>query len=383
METEARLISLSRESFPPGNPGLDPRPERQSGRPAYTARPPYSDEFLQPSSRRGVCRDMGRCHPALEKNAIWVSFRAVKLTEQELLIFDGATGTNIQRMHLPASAWEGKEGCNELLNVTAPEAIQGLHRSFVDAGAHVVETNTFGASSIVLAEYGLENRVVEINAAAVANARAAIAGRPGRWVCGSLGPGTKLPSLGHIEPAKLAEAYREQLVALVEAGVDLLLFETCQDLLQIKLGLITCFETLDQLGRDIPVMVSVTVERTGTLLVGTDIAAAAVTMEPFPIFAFGLNCATGPADMTSHVHWLQHNWPRRISLMPNQGLPEIVNGQTAYKLQPDEFARQMKPFVAECGVSIVGGCCGTTPEHIRALAEALRGVQPAKREVEE
>jgi 5-methyltetrahydrofolate--homocysteine methyltransferase len=234
----------------------------------------------------------------------------------------------------------------------------------------------------VLAEYGLEHRVAEINAAAVANARAAIAGRSGRWVCGSLGPGTKLPSLGHIEPEKLAEFYREQLVALIEAGVDLLLFETCQDLFQIKLGLIACFETLEKLGREIPVMISVTVERTGTLLVGTDIAAAAVTVEPFPVFAFGLNCATGPADMTSHIHWLQHNWPRRISMMPNQGLPEIVNGQTAYRLAPDDFARQMRPFVAECGVSIVGGCCGTTPEHIRALAVSLRGVRPAKREVE-
>jgi 5-methyltetrahydrofolate--homocysteine methyltransferase len=318
----------------------------------------------------------------LENLATWVSFRAVKLTEQELLIFDGATGTNIQQMHLPPSVWEGKDGCNELLNVTAPEAIQGLHRSFLDAGAQVLETNTFGASRVVLAEYGLEHRVAEINAAAVQNARAAIAGRPVRWVCGSLGPGTKLPSLGHIEPEKLVESYREQLVALIEAGVDLLLFETCQDLFQIKLGLVTVFEALEKLGREIPVMVSVTVERTGTMLVGSDIAAAAVTIEPFPVFAFGLNCATGPADMTSHIHWLQHNWPRRISMMPNQGLPEIVNGQTAYRLQPDDFAKQMQPFVAECGVSIVGGCCGTTPAHIRALTEALRGVRPAKREVE-
>ena len=306
----------------------------------------------------------------------------MKLTEQELLIFDGATGTNLQQLNLPASAWEGKEGCNELLNVTAPAAIQGLHRSFLDAGAQVLETNTFGASRIVLAEYGLEHRVAEINTAAVANARAAIAGRPGQWVCGALGPGTKLPSLGHIEPEKLAESYREQLVALIEADVDLLLFETCQDLFQIKLGLVTVFETLEKLGREIPVMVSVTVERTGTMLVGSDIAAAAVTIEPFPVLAFGLNCATGPADMTSHIHWLQHNWPRRISMMPNQGLPEIVNGQTCYHLTPDEFARQMRPFVAECGVSIVGGCCGTTPEHIRTLTETLRDVKPATRSVE-
>jgi 5-methyltetrahydrofolate--homocysteine methyltransferase len=303
-------------------------------------------------------------------------------TDPELLIFDGATGTNLQRLNLPATAWAGKEGCNELLNITAPDEIRGLHSAFLDAGAQVLETNTFGASRIVLADYGLEQRVAEINAAAVANARAAIAGRADRWVCGALGPGTKLPSLGHIEPEKLSASYREQIAVLVESGVDLLLLETCQDLFQIKLALIACYETLEKLGREIPVLVSVTVERTGTLLVGSDIAAAAVTLEPFPLFAFGLNCATGPADMTSHIHWLQHNWPRRISVMPNQGLPEIVNGQTAYRLTPAEFARQMKTFVAEYGVSIVGGCCGTTPEHIRALVAALHGVRPAKREVE-
>lgn len=307
----------------------------------------------------------------------------MKPADHEVLIFDGATGTQLQGKTIPGSAWDGKEGCNELLNTSAPDIIVGLHQEFLDAGAQVLETNTFGASRIVLDEYGIGHRTTEINAAAVANARAAIAGRPGRYVCGSLGPTTKLPSLGHISPEALNAAYREQITALVEAGVDLLLLETCQDLFQIKLALITCFETLEALGRDVPVMVSATLERTGTLLVGTDIAAAAVTLEPFPLFSFGLNCATGPADMVSHIHYLQHQWPGRISVMPNQGLPEIVNGQTAYRLAPADFARQMRVFVADYGVSIVGGCCGTTPEHIRALVDAVRDVHPAVRTVEQ
>lgn len=303
--------------------------------------------------------------------------------DHDLLIFDGATGTQLQRRSIPAPAWEGKEGCNELLNVTAPDIITGLHEEFLAAGAQVVETNTFGASRVVLDEYGLGHRTAEINAAAVTNARRAVAGRPGRYVCGSLGPTTKLPSLGHLAPEAMSTAYREQITALVEAGVDLLLLETCQDLFQVKLAAIACFETLEHLGREVPVMVSVTLERTGTMLVGTDIAAAAVTLEPFPLFSFGLNCATGPADMVSAVHYLQHQWPGRISLMPNQGLPEIVDGQTAYRLGPADFARQMRAFVADCGVSIVGGCCGTTPAHIRALAEAVRDVRPAARSVEQ
>lgn len=306
----------------------------------------------------------------------------MKPADHDLLIFDGAMGTQLQRRTIPASAWEGKEGCNEFLNLSAPDIIIGLHQEFFDAGAQVVETNTFGASRIVLDEYGIGHRVAEINAAAVANARKAVAGRPGRYVCGSLGPSTKLPSLGHIAPETMNAAYREQIQTLVEAGVDLLLLETCQDLFQIKLALITCFETLEHMGRDVPVMVSATLERTGTMLVGTDIAAVAVTLEPFPLFSFGLNCATGPADMVSHIHYLQHQWPGRISVMPNQGLPEIVDGQTAYRLAPADFARQMRVFVAEYGVSIVGGCCGTTPDHIRDLVEALRDVRPAAREVE-
>ncbi|MCL2458823.1 MAG: homocysteine S-methyltransferase family protein [Desulfobulbus sp.] len=304
----------------------------------------------------------------------------MRLHDHEVLILDGACGTNLQEMDIPETAWEGKEGCNELLNLTSPETIIALHTEFVEAGAMVLETNTFGANRIVLDEYGLADKVEAINRAGVNNARAAIGGKPGVYVAGSIGPGTKLPSLGHIAVDDLAGAYEEQIQALVLTGVDALIIETCQDLLQIKTAMTACFDTLESLGHDIPVMVSVTIERTGTMLVGTDIAAAAVTFEPYPLFSFGLNCATGPLDMESHIRFLSRNWPGRISCVPNQGLPEVVNGKTCYSLSPETYAREMKRFVTEYGVSVVGGCCGTTPAHTRELVRALVGVQPANRE---
>lgn len=301
--------------------------------------------------------------------------------DHEVLILDGACGTNLQEMHIPASAWEGKEGCNELLNLSAPEKIIELHAGFVEAGAMVIETNTFGASRIVLEEYDLQDQVEAINRAGVENARTAIGGKTDTYIAGSIGPGTKLPSLGHISVDDLACAYEEQIRALVLAGVDLLIIETCQDLLQIKTAMITCFDTLETLGLDIPVMASVTIERTGTMLVGTDIATAAVTFEPYPIFSFGLNCATGPMDMESHIRYLSRNWPGRISCVPNQGMPEVIDGKTCYPLDPMTYAREMKRFVTEYGVSVVGGCCGTTPAHTRQLVRTLAGVKPAVREV--
>jgi len=305
----------------------------------------------------------------------------VGLRDLDLIIVDGACGTNLQTMAIPAAAWRGCEGCNELLNVSAPEVVQALHRGFVDAGAQVLETNTFGANRIVLAEYGLQDQVAAINAAAVANARAAAAGRPGVYVAGSVGPGTKLPSLGHIGVAELAEAIAGQVEALVAAGVDALILETCQDMLQVKTAVRAAFDVLETHGVDVPVMVSVTVEATGSMLVGTDIAAAAATLEPFPIFSLGLNCATGPADMESHIRWLSQNWPRRISCVPNQGLPEVVDGHTCYRLSPDVYAGTLRRFVEDYGVSIVGGCCGTTPAHTARLVQELRGVRVGAREV--
>ena len=300
-----------------------------------------------------------------------------------LLIFDGAFGTTVQSMDLPDSVWDGIEGCNEYLNLSAPAAVTELHRSFLEAGAQVIETNTFGATRIVLAEYGLADRVEEINSAAVANARAAICGMQGpRYIAGSVGPTTKLPSLGHISIAEMFDAVAEQMRVLLREGVDLIIVETCQDLLQLKTCLIAAHECFEQTSRSVPLMASVTMERSGTMLVGSDMAAVAVTLEPFDLFSLGLNCATGPGDMESHIRFLSQQWPGRISCMPNQGLPEMIGGQTVYPMTPDEFAAHMRLFVERYGVSVVGGCCGSSPDHIRALVREVRNLTPAARRVE-
>ncbi len=301
--------------------------------------------------------------------------------DHRLLIFDGACGTNLQMMNLPESVWDGHQGCNEYLNLSAPDQIVQLHRSFVEAGAMVLETNTFGASRIVLSEYGLENKVEAINTAAVENARKAIGDNKNVYIAGSVGPGTKLASLGHLSVEALTEALRQQIQVLVQAGVDAIILETCQDLLQAKTAVITCVEILEQLGRDIPILLSVTMEQQGTMLLGTDIAAVVATMEPFPLFSLGLNCATGPADMESHIRYLSHSWHGRISCIPNQGLPEIIEGRTVYPLKPKAFAEIMRQFIETLGVSIVGGCCGTTAEHIRCLSDAVASLMPAARDV--
>jgi len=304
----------------------------------------------------------------------------VGFRDERLLIFDGACGSNLQARPLPDRAWgERCSGCNEYLNLSAPEAVVDLHRSFLEAGAMVVETNTFGGTGIVLAEYGLEDRAAAINEAAVRNARAAIDGASGRYVAGSMGPGTKLPSLGHIPHRAVHDAFFAQAAALAGAGADALVIETCQDLFQAKVALIASLEALEKAGIDIPVLLSVTMETTGTMLVGSDIAAVVATFEPFELFSLGLNCATGPVHMAPHVDYLSRHWPGRISVIPNAGMPEVRDGVTLYPLGPEELAATLRRFVEERGVSVVGGCCGTTPAHIRALSEALRAVAPGPR----
>lgn len=293
------------------------------------------------------------------------------LQNEKLIIFDGACGTTLQEMDIPATAWGNCEGCNEYLNISAPEIITQMHAAFIEAGAMVLESNTFGASRIVLSEYGLEDQMTEINIAAVENAKQAIAGQSGRYIAGSLGPTTKLVSLGHIEQDILAKDYLDQTTVLLEAGVDAIIIETCQDLLQVKTAVIAVMDAMQTTGRELPIFVSVTIEQTGTMLVGSDIATVCTTLEPFPIFSLGLNCATGPTDMESHIRYLSHNWPKRISCIPNQGLPEVINGKTVYQLSPKEYAAHMKVFVEEQGVSIVGGCCGTSPAHIKELVKTL------------
>jgi 5-methyltetrahydrofolate--homocysteine methyltransferase len=303
---------------------------------------------------------------------------------ENILIFDGACGTNLQGMEIPLSAWQGRDGCNEYLNLSAPEVIREWHSSFLSAGATVLETNTFGANSIVLSEYGLSDRVEEINRAAVGNAHEAIRRHGGTaYVAGSIGPTTKLPSLGHIDFESMAAAVTGQTQALVEAGADLLVIETCQDLLQVKIALVSCFRTLERMKRDLPVMVSLTIEGTGTMLVGSDVAAALAVIEPFPVFSIGLNCATGPEGMTSHIRYLCRHYRGRVSCIPNAGIPQVRDGKTHYPLSPGAFAAQLSAFVRDEGVSIVGGCCGTTPQHIRKLRDALEGCTPARRDIVE
>jgi len=306
--------------------------------------------------------------------------------EEQLIIGDGGCGTTLQTMDIPDNVWDGLEGCNEYLNLSSPETIVNLHGSFLEAGAMAIETNTFGASSVVLAEYGLENRVEEINHAAIANAKRAIAecndNTGHKYILGSIGPTTKLPVLGHISPQDLAATVTEQMRCLLDGGVDALIIETCQDLLQIKTVLIACFELFEQTGIDLPVLASVTFEQQGTMLVGTDIGAVCATIFPFPVFSLGLNCATGPTDMEPHIDYLCKNWDRRVSCIPNQGMPQVVDGKTCYPLSPEEYGRHMHDFVTQKGVSIVGGCCGTSPEHTKALVQALQGAVPAVREVQ-
>ena len=305
----------------------------------------------------------------------------LNLKDEPLIIFDGACGTTLQEMTIPTSAWGDCEGCNEYLNLTAPEIITEMHTAFIDAGAMVLESNTFGASRIVLAEYGLEDKMEEINKAAVENAKQAIAGREGRYIAGSLGPTTKLVSLGHIEQAILAKDYLDQSTVLLDSGIDCIIIETCQDLLQVKTAVIAVQDAMQATGREVPILVSVTIEQTGTMLVGSDIASICTTLEPFSIFSLGLNCATGPTDMESHIRYLSQNWPKRISCIPNQGLPEVIEGKTVYKLQPAEYAQHMKSFIEKEGVSIVGGCCGTSPAHIKELSKALANATPATRSI--
>lgn len=289
-----------------------------------------------------------------------------------LLVMDGATGTNLQNMDIPDEVWEGKEGCNEWLNLAYPDVIVKLHQDFIQAGSQAIETNTFGANRLTLAEYGLEDKVNDINFAAVFNARKAALelGAP-TYVIGSMGPGTKLPTLGQVELDDLIFALCEQARALIVAGADAIIIETSQDLEQVKTAVRSVFQVM-RYTKHIPLMVSVTMENTGTMLLGTDIAAVAATLEPLPVSSLGLNCATGPNEMESHIRYLKENWNRPISCMPNQGLPEIIDGKTVYNLSPEAFAAKMLYFVETYGIRIVGGCCGTTPAHIQALTDVLK-----------
>ena len=321
-----------------------------------------------------------RFHPA--------TVRAMKLKERLQngpLLLDGAAGTWLQGQTITPEQWGTVEGCNEWLNLSAPDIIRGLHRAYLEAGSDAVETNSFGASPITLGEYDLADRAYEISKAAAALAREcadefSTPDQP-RYVFGSIGPGTKLPSLSHVSFDELVDAYKIQINGLLDGGADGLIIETCQDPLQIKAALAAADDILGP-DSDIVRYVSVTVETTGTLLVGTSPAAAAAILAPYPIDVLGLNCATGPDAMAHHLDTFSQNWPAALACMPNAGMPEArADGSVHYPLEPQEFAEKVSELAREYGLSIIGGCCGTSPAHIRELRSQISAVKGQESEV--
>ena len=304
---------------------------------------------------------------------------------QRILVFDGATGTNLQLMDLTADDFGGPalEGCNEILVATRPDAIDRLHRSFLEVGSDVIETDSFGSFSIVLAEYGLEDRAHELSLASATLARTAADAfstptKP-RFVAGSMGPGTKFPTLGQIPYLELRESYREQARGLLEGGVDLLVIETMFDLLGAKAAINAARLAMADIGRRVPLQVQVTIELTGRMLPGTEIGAALTALEAMQIDVIGLNCATGPVEMGEPLRYLAENATIPISCLPNAGLPSVVDGKMHYDLTPEGLAEHMTRFVGEFGVNAVGGCCGTTPEHLAAVIAAVGEAAPLTR----
>src|SRR5271157_1832288 len=293
-----------------------------------------------------------------------------------VLLCDGAVGTRVLGMPLDIERdYWGQENCTDVLCLSRPDLVRDLHRGYFEAGADMVETNTFGGSPVTLAEFDIADRAFEINRRGGELAREAAEqfsdGRH-RWVIGSVGPGTKLPSLGNIAYDPLEAALTEQCRGLIAGGVDAILIETCQDPLQIKAAVNGAKIARREAGRDTPVFVQVTVETNGTLLVGPDIAAAGAVIGALDVPLMGLNCATGPQEMAEHVSWLGTNWPGLLSVQPNAGLPELVDGQTHYPLGPAELTSWLERFVEEDGVNLIGGCCGTNAQHIAALDAMLR-----------
>jgi 5-methyltetrahydrofolate--homocysteine methyltransferase len=303
---------------------------------------------------------------------------------ERVVVFDGAFGTFIQALDLSADDFGGAalEGCNEMLCLTRPDVIADMHDEFFAVGVDVVETASFGSFGIVLNEYGIPDKTHELNVAAARIAREVASGysaeRP-RYVAGSIGPGTKLPSLGHIRFEPLRDAYEVQARGLLEGGVDLFIIETCMDLLQAKAAIIGARRAMKAIGRTVPLQVQVTIETTGRMLVGSEIGAALTSLLAMKPDVLGVNCATGPAEMQEHLRHLSQHCPRPVSVLPNAGLPSVVDGRTHYDLTPAELAQFHRHHVADLGLTIVGGCCGTTPAHLKAVIEAVGGLEPARR----
>ncbi|HAE49339.1 methionine synthase [Tistrella sp.] len=319
--------------------------------------------------------------------------RLLDFLGSNVLLLDGGMGSQLQARDLSVDGdYWGKENCSEILNLSRPDIIRDIHTAYFEAGADAVETNTFGGSPITLGEFDLTDRAFEINVKACELAHEAAERFRGdgreRFVIGSIGPGTRLPSLGHIDYDRMEAALIIQARGLIAGRADAFLIETCQDPLQIKAAVNAVKIARAEAGVDLPIMVQVTVETVGTLLVGTDIAAATAIVDALDVDVMGLNCATGPQEMQEHVRYLSQTWRRRISVLPNAGLPELVDGRTHYPLGARELAQWLERFIVEDGIDIVGGCCGTGPDHIRAIDDMLRrrgGARhrpaPVKREV--
>lgn len=315
--------------------------------------------------------------------------------QSKVLIFDGAMGTQLQAANLTAKDFDlvglpslpekarlaadrlalgNLEGCNEILNLTRPDVVEQIHHAYFRAGADIVETNTFGNSSIVLADYDIPELDYELALAAAQIARRAADQHPGKFVAGAIGPGTKLVSLGQCSWDELVDTYRRSFVGLIEGGSDVLMLETLQDLLMVKATIQAARLAMAETAKRLPLIVQFTIEQTGTMLLGTEIQAAINMVEMFPeVCVIGMNCATGPVEMTPNVRILSQCSTRPISVLPNAGLPVMENGQSAYKLTPGELAEHHEHFVRDLGVAMVGGCCGTTPAHISEVASRLSG----------
>ncbi|HKM71896.1 MAG TPA: homocysteine S-methyltransferase family protein, partial [Stellaceae bacterium] len=296
-----------------------------------------------------------------------------------VVLCDGAMGTRVQARNLDVERdFLGHENCTEIVCESRPDLVREIHRRYLEAGCDAVQTNSFGGSPITLGEFGLADRALALNRLAAELARETVAefahdGRT-RFVLGSVGPGTRLPSLGHMAYQPLEDALAIQCAGLIAGGVDAIIIETCQDPLQIKAAVNGAKRAREDARKDTPIIVQVTIETTGTLLVGADIAAATTIVGALDVPVIGLNCATGPREMAEHVKWLGENWPGLISVQPNAGLPELVAGQTRYPLGPAELAQWLERFVVEDGVNMIGGCCGTEAQHIAALDAMLRRI---------
>ena len=309
----------------------------------------------------------------------------LETAKERIVVFDGAMGTNLQVQNLSLDDFGGPrfEGCNENLLVTRPDAVEKVHAGFLDVGCDVIETNSFNGTPVDFAEYGIADKAYDMNVLAARLAKRVASDystndKP-RWVAGSMGPGRKLPTLGHISFAELRNAYSVQVRGLLDGGADLLIVETCQDLLQTKAALSAIFAHFKETKRRVPVFAQVTIEVFGTMLNGTEISAALTALSPFPVDVIGMNCGTGPKHMTESIRYICENSPLPVSVLPNAGLPSVVEGKMHYDETPESFTAQVVHFANDFGANFVGGCCGTTPAHLRLVVEAMQGITPKQR----